>query len=132
MTALHTRENPIGFEELHDILQDYETYLTRDDMAPPITSSHPAYKDKPKFTKHGHPPKISMISLKHQPISIIPEDCHLKDYDNPGHIDKVCYKLHYYTLSHPNRHPTANHAHYASSHIDPNWTIDPLGHSPYQ
>ncbi|KAI5397568.1 hypothetical protein KIW84_063402 [Lathyrus oleraceus] len=78
LTALHTRENPIGFEELHDLLQDYETYLTRDDVAPPITSSNPAYKDKPKFTKHGHPPKILMISLKHQPISIIPEDYHLE------------------------------------------------------
>lgn len=55
--ALRTRENPIGFEELHDLLTDFESYLQRDDSttnSASIATAHAAHKGKQSSHKRGN------------------------------------------------------------------------------
>lgn len=122
--ALRARENPIGFEELHDLLQDYETHLTRDDVTPPVTSAHAAYKGKPNFSKRGYPPNKSNYSSNNNQSPQSSKAVTCQYCDKPNHTAKVCYKLHGYPSGYPNRRPAAHHARYAPSHIDPNWILD--------
>ncbi|KAJ1443875.1 gag-polypeptide of LTR copia-type [Sesbania bispinosa] len=59
--AIRARENPIGFDELHDLLTDFEAYQLRDE--PPHDSS-------PVITAHDN---IRMASIMCQPPPVLPE-----------------------------------------------------------
>lgn len=52
--SLRTRENPIGFDDLHDLLSDFESYLNRDitmQETPPIATANTAHKGKQFYNK---------------------------------------------------------------------------------
>jgi serine/threonine protein kinase len=52
--ALRTRENPIGFDDLHDLLSDFESYLKRDEIVqetPLIATANSAHKGKQFYNK---------------------------------------------------------------------------------
>ncbi|MCI25009.1 hypothetical protein A2U01_0046197, partial [Trifolium medium] len=52
--ALRTREKAIAFDELHDLLVDYETFLQRDHEPAIIPTAHVAYRGQiHKVTKNG-------------------------------------------------------------------------------
>jgi hypothetical protein len=123
--ALHARENPIGFEELHDLLQDYETHLMRETAAPPVTSAHVAYRGKPTYPKRGPPPNRSPAYSSGQQSSspqmkqIVCQFC-----DKPNHTAKVCYKLHGYPSKPRPAGPAAHHARYSPHPTAADWIVD--------
>jgi hypothetical protein len=58
-TAIRARENPISFENLHDLLTDFETNLKRDEVSgdnaslSSIATANAAFKGKPSQLKRG-------------------------------------------------------------------------------
>lgn len=50
-TAIRTRENPTGFDPLHDILVDHEGFLKRDKDNPLNAISNVAYRRRSQFHK---------------------------------------------------------------------------------
>ncbi|PNX97010.1 hypothetical protein L195_g020228 [Trifolium pratense] len=122
--ALRARENPIGFEELHDLLQDYESHLNRDDVTAPVASAHAAYKGKPNSVKRGYPPNRSNYYSNTNKSPQSSEILTCQYCDKSGHTAKVCYKLHGYPAGYRNRRSAAHHARYAQPRSDPNWILD--------
>lgn len=59
-TAIRTRENPISFENLHDLLTDFETHLKRDEITndnqtlSSIATANAAFKGKHSQQKRGN------------------------------------------------------------------------------
>nr|KYP46588.1 hypothetical protein KK1_031818 [Cajanus cajan] len=56
--AIRTRENPIGFEELHDLLSDAENYHKRDDNTNDlqlVATAHATQKRKHTYNKKSSP-----------------------------------------------------------------------------
>uniref|UniRef100_A0A0R0IXV2 RRM domain-containing protein n=1 Tax=Glycine max TaxID=3847 RepID=A0A0R0IXV2_SOYBN len=57
--ALHTREKPIDFEELHDLLSDFESYLKRDgnnNYTSFVAIAHASHKGKQPYHKKSYNP----------------------------------------------------------------------------
>lgn len=104
--ALRARENPIGFDDLHDVLSDFENYLKRDETpqdAPIIATAHAAHRGKPFKQAPYHSSNNRSISPGSSK-RVICQFC-----DKPNHTAKVCYKLH----GHPSKRsnmPAAHHA----------------------
>ncbi|MCH95500.1 hypothetical protein A2U01_0016479 [Trifolium medium] len=108
--ALRTRENPISFEDLHDLLSDFENYLKREEIKnentslPPISTANAAFKGKP-YNKNRGPSNHKSLRPT-SPTSSRRDVCQY--CDKPGHTAKICYKLHGYPRR-PNN-PMAHHA----------------------
>ena len=106
--SLRTRENPIGFDDLHDLLSDFENYLKRDasvQETPLIATANTTHKGKQFYNKtpkqyHNHTmPRSTSSGFSKR---VVCQFC-----DKPGHTAKVCYKLHGYPPK--NQPPTALH-----------------------
>lgn len=61
-TALCTRENQIRFEDLHDLLMDFENHLKKDEDPSPTASAHVAQKGKQTFHKRNYRPSFHIHS----------------------------------------------------------------------
>jgi hypothetical protein len=123
-TALRTRENPISFEDLHDILSDFENYLKREEIInentslPPIATANAAFKGKPYNKNRG--PQNQKSFRPTSPTSSYRDICQY--CDKPGHTAKICYNLHGYPKR-PNK-PTAHHARTTSRQPPQEWIMD--------
>ncbi|GAU16981.1 hypothetical protein TSUD_37390 [Trifolium subterraneum] len=121
--ALRTRENAIAFDELHDLLVDYETFLQRDQEPEIIPTAQVAYRGKPTYHKkrsfHNH--------VNHSVNRSDPQSHQKRDIwqycDKPGHTAKICYKLHGYSPRNGAR-PVANSARYTPQAAEPEWILD--------
>lgn len=54
--SVRTREKSVSFEELHDLLADFESYLHRDEItqeSPPIIAANAAQRGKVNYPKKG-------------------------------------------------------------------------------
>lgn len=108
IASLRTRENPIGFDDLHDLLSDFESYLKRDtpvQETPLIATANTAHKGKQfynKTPKQYHNNTMSRSTSPGFSRRVVCQFC-----DKPGHTAKVCYKLHGYPPKH--QPPTALH-----------------------
>ncbi|PNX80561.1 hypothetical protein L195_g036565 [Trifolium pratense] len=101
--ALRTRENPIGFDDLHDLLSDFENYLKRDETVqetPLLATANTAYKGKQSYNRTG---KQAYNQSGSPSRRIVCQYC-----EKPGHSAKVCYKLRGYPPRR-NQTPTAHH-----------------------
>lgn len=124
-TAIRTRENPVSFDDLYDLLSDFENYLNREEnnTSPPIiATANAAFKGKPNNFKRGTAsgpsnPNSFRSASPANPHKIICQYC-----DKPNHSAKVCYKLHGY----PKRPtgPMAHHARTASRPAPRDWIMD--------
>ncbi|GAU12602.1 hypothetical protein TSUD_132120 [Trifolium subterraneum] len=122
--ALRTRENPIGFAELHDMLVDYENFLQRDSEPTLISTAHVAYRGKTGPHKKSYTYHRGTSSSNHRSTSpghnkkTICQFC-----DIPGHSAKVCYKLHGYPSKRHSR-PSAHSAIQTPHAVDTYWILD--------
>jgi len=112
IAALRARENPIGFDDLHDVLSDFENYLKRDEMpqdTPIIATTHAAHRGKP-FNNKSNKMQAPYHSSNNKSISPGSSKRVIREFrDKPNHTAKVCYKLH----GHPSKRsnmPAAHHA----------------------
>ncbi|GAU46239.1 hypothetical protein TSUD_280660 [Trifolium subterraneum] len=123
-TVLRTRENPISFEDLHDLLFDFENYLKREETMnentslPPIATSNAAFKGKP-YNKNRGPSNYKSVRPTSPNLSCrdICQYC-----DKPGHTAKICYKLRGYPKRQNN--PMAHHARTTSRQPPQDWIMD--------
>ena len=126
-TTIRVRENPISFEELHDLLIDYETYLNRDTASSDstvIATANASQKARPshfKFKQQNYSPNSHPFSTTLASSSskrVVCQYC-----EKLGHIAKVCYKIHGY----PNKQgvrPTAQNAQVESPAASNDWILD--------
>lgn len=90
--ALRTRENPIEFNYLHDLLIDYESHLKRDEDISPIDFVDETFKGKPYYPKQGRTSNHNNSFQQNRSTSpgsskrITCQCC-----DKVGHKEKVCY-----------------------------------------
>jgi len=124
--ALRTRENPITFEELHDLLTDYESYLHRDEETPtPVPTALSAQKGRQHYHKRGYNPAQQGSSTNNRSTSpgsnkrVICQYC-----EKSGHTAKICYKLHGYPNQKRNTGPSAHHVRHAPYGSGSDWIID--------
>lgn len=93
--ALKTRENPIGFDDLHDLLADFESYLSREETVQQtslIATANTAHKGKQFYNRTGkqfHSQAMPRSTSPGPSRRVVCQFC-----DKPGHTAKVCYKLH--------------------------------------
>lgn len=89
--SLRTRENPIGFDDLHDLLSDFESYLKRDIImqeTPLIATTNTAHKGKQFYNKtpkqyHNYTmPRSTSLGFSKR---VVCQFC-----DKSGHTAKVC------------------------------------------
>jgi len=127
-TAIRARENPISFENLHDLLTNFETNLKRDEISgdnaslSSIATANAAFKGKPSQLKRNNTHSASFPNNGGSPSSgqscrVICQYC-----DKPNHTAKVCYKLHGY----PKRTngPMAHHARTTPHAASQDWVMD--------
>lgn len=116
-TSLRTRENPIGFDDLHDLIYVYGSYLKRDTTVqetPLIATTNTTHKGRQFYNKtpkqyHNHTmPRSTPSGFSKR---VVCQFC-----DKWGHTTKVFYKLHGY--------PPKN-----QSHIALHTRVMPLGAS---
>ena len=125
--AIRARENPISFDELHDMLTDYESYLAHDaanSQSSVIATTNAAQKARhsnQKYKQQSYTPSSPTFSSPPAPSSskrVICQFC-----EKPGHTAKVCYKIHGY----PNKSqfkPTANNAQAQPHAASNDWILD--------
>ncbi|CAJ2633340.1 unnamed protein product [Trifolium pratense] len=122
--ALRTRENAIAFDELHDLLVDYETFLQRDQEPEIIPTAHVTYRGKPKYHKKGSFHNHVNHSVNNRPD---PQGHQKKvkcQYcERPGHTAKICYQLHGYPPRNGSR-PAAHSAMCTPQAAEPEWILD--------
>ncbi|KAK2426846.1 Copia polyprotein/retrotransposon [Trifolium repens] len=122
--ALRTRENAIAFDELHDLLVDYETFLQRDQEPAIIPTAQVAYRGKPTYHKKGsfHNHVNQSVNNRSNPqghqTRVMCQYC-----DKPNHTAKVCYKLHGYPPKNGTR-PAAHSAMYTPQAAESEWILD--------
>jgi len=121
--ALRTRENPIAFAELHDLLVDYENFCnvmmnlllfllhmlhTEVNMLLPNVAMHKhcTYSSPNRSVSPGQSKKVTC------------QFC-----DKSGHTAKTCYKLHGYP-SKPQPRPSAHSATHTPFMGEPDWILD--------
>ncbi|CAJ2637895.1 unnamed protein product [Trifolium pratense] len=88
-TAIRARENPISFDNLHDLLTDFETYLKRDEINNDSSSLESIAKRGNSYG--GSYPNNGGSTSSGQSRKVICQYC-----DKTGHSAKICYKLHGY------------------------------------
>lgn len=116
--ALRIRENPIGFDDLHDLLSDFESYLKRDEIVqetPLIATANSAHKGKQFYNKTRPTPRPTSPGSTAR--RVVCQFC-----DKPNHTAKVCYKLH----GHPSRRnqpPSSFHTRAMSPGVS-DWILD--------
>ena len=97
--ALRTREHAISFDELHDMLSDFESYLQRNEASSDnssVITTNAAYKGK-TYSKSRSPHTSSDSQTFGRSTSptnnkrAVCQYCH-----KLGHTAKVCYKIHGY------------------------------------
>lgn len=118
--ALRTRETSIGFDDLHDLLSDFEGYLKRHETLQETThiaTANVAHKGKQSYQRNGKPDHYQTMPRSTSPRRVMCQYC-----DKPGHTAKVCYKLHGY----PSKRTTPPAAHYTHT-MSPgvsDWILD--------
>lgn len=124
-TAIRTRENPISFDDLHDLLSDFENYLNREEnntSSPIMATANAAFKGKQPQQKRGNYhggsyPNNGGSTSSGQPRRVTCQYC-----DKPNHTAKTCYKLHGYPKR-PNG-PVAHHARATPHAANQDWIMD--------
>lgn len=125
--AIRARDTPISFEELHEKLEDFETYIKRSAQSIDnvIPTAHAAQRYRPSYTNTKDPhwtPSSKSQSGPHSSKRVICKYCH-----KPGHTEKVCYKLHGYpnrTINNATHPPAAMYAQNTSTYSSPKWIMD--------
>jgi hypothetical protein len=126
--SIRTREKSLSFEELHDLLTDFESYLHRDEATEnpsPVVTANAAQKAKMTYPKRGQHSGESNNSFANQ-RSVYPNSSKrviCQFCEKPGHTAKICYRLHGYP---PKNKPAlaAHHARNTSSNIGNSWIMD--------
>nr|KYP46384.1 Retrovirus-related Pol polyprotein from transposon TNT 1-94 [Cajanus cajan] len=124
--VIRTRENPIGFEELHDLLSDAENYHKRDDNTNDlqlVATAHAAQKSKHTYNKNSSPQNHGSSFNNYRSTSLgFSRKIFCQYCDKPSHTAKVCYKLHGYPKR--NNEPAAHHARTLPQNVPNNWILD--------
>ena len=128
-TALHTRETPVSFDELHDILTDFEAYLQRNDHiseSPTVITANHVHKGKSSSSKARYSSSSSGLASSGRATSPTNSKRVTCQYcDKSGHTAKVCYKLHGYPpRSGSGSRPSAHHAQVAPPTANNDWILD--------
>ncbi|CAA0833068.1 Unknown protein [Striga hermonthica] len=116
--AVRAREHPLGFEELHDLLNDFDSYLQRDvpsSEPSSVITAHPTQKQRSFPGKQrGHPTSNDgNYGNSKRPVC---QYC-----EKPGHTAKNCFKI-----NPPRRggQGSARQAHMASRSVPSDWIVD--------
>ncbi|CAA0838968.1 Unknown protein [Striga hermonthica] len=116
--AVRAREHPLGFEELHDLLSDFDSYLQRDvPSSEPslVITAHTTQKQRSFPRKQrGHPTSNDgNYGNSKRPVC---QYC-----EKPGHTAKTCFKI-----NPPRRggQGSARQAHTASRFVSSDWIVD--------
>ncbi|PNX98782.1 hypothetical protein L195_g022039 [Trifolium pratense] len=121
---MRTRENPISFEELHDVLTDFETFNKRDEEPSHIASAHAAYRNKHSAPRHNYPYNQAKPTFNPPPSSAGTYKRVTCQYcDRPGHIAKICRKMQR-DYAKPSRSASAHSAINSSPVTDNDWILD--------
>ena len=125
--VIRTHETPITFDELHDLLHDFETYLHRDAPSSDITQIATAnsvhkgktnhFKAKPQSSSSGFS-SFTQSTFPSSSKKVVCQFC-----KKPGHTAKVCYKIHGF----PNKQgykPYAHHNFLPPPTASPDWVLD--------